>query len=281
MKHQKRGFNSLGDAPGFEALSTSPSDASSPKGTTHSTRWFFMASSATYLANEQSGAYMLFNDACETKTDTVAPYSRFWPSLIVRHRASQLVTSLEGLEFLRYLAIVPFDLKVAGEWHEWLLSDKRLAALKAIPEFTHLDVAKQYVSAVTSVVGCNAHVTHRDLAVAILGRDRSLITEPSAAELEYPVDDETMQALFRWANYSFLSGSESFMLPLSLDTVEGTIATLAQATRIEAQSKAQALSAAADRVAQMRGRTLARRGSLSPHVFFQQATKPGLDYVRR
>jgi len=279
-QHQKRGFNNVGENPVLKSLSGDPADqASTDSPACRNARWFFLSAAASHIASEP-GVHALF-DSAGAPGGGLSPFTKYWPNLIVRHRATQLAATIAGQDFLRYASVVPTDVLVGSEWLEWLAADPALAGLASIPAPTHMDVITTYIRKNTSVEGCNAHVTHRDLGVAILGKDRRLIQDASTAEVEYPVDVETVMSLLQWARLSWFRGEEAFGNPAGLDTADGVIQTLYLATKAEAQTKAASLSALPDRVSQQRGKTLARRGALSQHVFFSQATKVGLDYVRR
>lgn len=277
--HQKRSFNTLGDNSVLAGLASDPSQTSKDSPGNGNARWFFVQQGAERLALEPAVAGV-FQDVT-LRACSISNFAKFWPHLIARHRASQLVATIEGQDFLRYCAFAPLDVQVSSEWLAWLLLDPKMSQLLNVPEVTHGHVVSAYLKKVTSPVGCNAHVSFRDLGVAILSRTGSVITDVLVAEQEYPVDEETVVSIASWARVSYVAGSDLFLHPYALDTQSGLIADLFNATKAESLAKSKHLMGLPDRLSQQRGKTLARRGALAQYVFFSQATKVGLDYVRR
>lgn len=277
--HQKRSFGSLSDNPVLAGLAGDPSQASQDSPGAGNARWFFVQQGSERLALEPAVA-TVFQDVT-LRANSVPNFAKFWPHLIARHRASQLVTTIEGQDFLRYCAFAPLDVLVSSEWLAWLLLDPKMSSLLNVPDVTHGMVVSAYLKKVTSPIGCNAHVSFRDLGIAILSRTGNVITDVLVADQEFPVDEETVTSIVSWARSSYTSGSDLFSHPYALDTQAGMIADLFAATKQESLAKSKHLMGLPDRLSQQRGKTLARRAALAQYVFFSQATKVGLDYVRR
>jgi len=254
------------------AVSGTPAPAEAQSLPSSTARWFFLSHSAP--PNELYGAFLEANSS-----QWVPAFSCYWSSLAARHRAMQLVGSIQGQEFVRFLTTVDLSAPLGQEVATFLSSEPWFAPLEQYA--TYLQMCVRYVAHLTTVGDLNAHAVFRDLECFIPDGDVVLSTAEAAAN-RFPVTPEFIAELQVWASNSLWRGHEAFLNPGILDTREGEVEVLRAVTQQQATSDSirELTSNVRDRVAVCRGRTLERRARVSRAIFFAQATKRGLDHDR-
>jgi len=252
----------------FQQAITTPIDPSGVSSTSVDYgRWFFWQNSAPSVER-----FTGFTESAAAKW--LAPFSGFWSSLAVRHRAIQLASSIRGQEFARWLAVTPLDNPIGEENAAFLDQCPWFAPLTK--DSLLIELAMRYVDKLTSLEDANCHVLQRDLMCYLPGKEAGFVSDAASAQAAHPVTIETIGELQVWALNALMFAHESLLSPHVLDTraleVEAMRAATSNLSRGIAHPNPQ------DRTAVARSSTLQRRASLSRSAFFAQATKRGLDH---
>lgn len=209
-------------------------------------------------------------------------HAGYWSDLAIRHRACQLGASLEGQEFLRWLAISDLSQQI-GENHAFMSLAPWVAPLSA--ENTLMDIAVRFVLAKTTISDLNAHVFLRDMFVFIPmldGVSGGPVTDIKKADELFPVGQGQVLELQVFAKNTLLRGLESFCKPHVYDTKDMIVDQMRSATMNSARGARPDMDIfSGGQEGQQKFATLMRRGNLSRSSFFQQATVRGLDHMRR
>jgi len=231
-------------------------------------RWYFL--NATFHGEQSS-----FNRYAEYSTLTwVRPYDGYWSDLATRHRACQLMSSLLGTEFVRWLASIDLNTQVGDEWGTFLQDAPLFVGFN--PTTTNAELALRFLDTKTTVKDLNAHVLQRDL-LCFIPFAPSPVTVPELADATFAVTVDVLSELQIWARTGLFKGADAYLNPHMLDTKRYEVEKLRALTGQEAQNLRGPRSQGGDPEMQARLKTLERRSRLTRASFFAQATKRGVD----
>jgi hypothetical protein len=232
-------------------------------------RWFFLQHSAP-----PSTLYPAYLDAASRPWLEV--FAGYWSSLATRHRAIQLAASIQGQEFVRWLAHADLSMQIGSDVEAFLSPEPWFAPLNS--SSTYVEVAIRYCDSLTTVGDLNAHVISRE-AQCFIPTDEGAVSSPEVARVKFPVTIDVIGEFQVWASNALFRGHEALINPSVLDTREGEVEALRHLTQQSATADkiASLVGNYKDAVSVGRGKTLERRARLSRSVFFSQATKRGLD----